>query len=280
MMKRSFYKLILYTGASLLLCSAPAIGQPSPHFATTHSALLDSNPYLSKKAKKRIAPHLIPDSHPIKEALDAIFTSSRATQNETTLRDAGFEILYSQPTSLVRVVRHPALAGYLLKLYPDSELRNPKNDIPCWIALTKRCEAARNIRKLIKKKKLQFFTVPDKWIYPLPLEPSPPDTPEYRRQPIVLVVQDMNLPSRQEIARAWKEKPTRQHLEELYCILSHGYSSSHLVENIPYTNSGLFACVDTEHPKRKPNLEPVVNYVSKEMSIYWVQLVGINSREN
>lgn len=218
--------------------------------------------------QQKINPYLIPSDHPAKKALDSIFSKSSVTQNEKALAKAGFITISVRPYSFAVIVKHPDLPGYLQKLYLDSESRK-KNGKEGWEWLIMRCEGAENIRQLIKNKKIRYFSVPDKWIYPIPdFEKS-----NQNGQPILLVVSDMNLVSDAESKEAWKSKISCEHLDELYIIISHGFASSHVSWNIPYTKDGKFSCIDTEHPKRKPNYKEIENYLSEEMKRYWKTLV-------
>ncbi len=230
----------------------------------------DENPYIDQKMQAQIKPHLLPLQHVAKVTLDSIFKQSRATANEKSFSRSGFITLSIRPFSYAIIASHPDLPGYIIKAYLDSELRQ-KHSKPGWLWLVSRCEGAANVRQLIKAKKIRHFVVPDKWLYPLPIHPAP-DHPK-RRQPILLIATDMNLVSQEESEEAWKKKITHKHLDELYLILSHGFASSHLSWNIPYTKNGKFACVDTEHPKRTPHYKEVKNYLSDEMNSYWDKLV-------
>lgn len=239
----------------------------------------DDNPYLQNKMKKQMRPFLLPLNHPCKPILDRIFNRSRAIENELAFAQSGFETLLTTHASYLTVARHPCIPGYLFKVYLDSELRL-KNERAGWEWLVDRCKGAQNVRKLIKKKRIRHFIVPDKYIYPLPAEPSPVLLSGQPRQPILLLVTDMNLTSRLESVNAWKNKITKEHLDELYLILSHGYASAGLIDNIPYTESGKFACVDTEYVKRKINYRMARSFLSEEMKRYWDQLVYANKQKN
>lgn len=220
--------------------------------------------------RKEAKPFLIPLDHPAKPVLDMIFQSARVVDSWNGLTVAGFEVLFSQETSYVKVVRHPLLPGYLLKLYLDDETRI-KQGVPGWQWLVKRCEGVARVRKMIKKQKMSYFKAPRKWLYVLP---SAFPTPGPIRQPFVLLVTDMNLVSREETRMAWKTVPNKALLDELYYILSHGSGSRFLTGNIPYTRSGKFALIDTEYPKRKISMEKATEYLSPEMQIYWRKLIA------
>ena len=81
----------------------------------------------------------------------------------------------------------------------------------------------------------------------------------------------MNIFSKKQTEYAWKNIITRGHLKELYCILKNGCGSSKLVENIPYTQEGVFACIDTEKPSQGDRY--VRKYLSEEKRAYWDRLI-------
>jgi hypothetical protein len=236
------------------------------HYQTRSYPHFQDNPYLDRRLKTLMAPHLLPLDHPLKSQLDAIF-SSRVTENETTLKQAGFTIIAAMPGSFVTVARHPAVPGYVFKLYLDSELRN-KDGIPNCEWLARRCIGAETIRNLIHKKKMRHFAIPDKWLYVLPPHPTKAPNP----QPVIVVETDMQLESEEITKRAWKTYVTPEHLDELYTIIKPGYGTVGLVRNIPYTKNGKFAFTDTEYPKRKNKLHRVKPYLSEEMQEYWTHL--------
>lgn len=231
---------------------------------------LEGNPSLNNKMIRLIKPHLLPLDHPAKKAMDDIFvhTNFRPIENEANFKKAGFTVLFHQPFSFIRVASHPNLKGHLLKVYLDSELRKKFNK-DGWEWLVMRCQGAENIRNLIQTKKLKYFSVPDKWLYPLPAHSK---RPREKTQTIVLLVTDMQLVSHQESINAWMNVNKAQ-LDELYIILSHGFGSSHVIWNIPYSKSGKFTCIDTEHPSRTPKYATVKNFLSDEMKDYWDKLV-------
>jgi hypothetical protein len=92
-------------------------------------------------------------------------------------------------------------------------------------------------------------------------------------QPAILVVTDMQIVPTSRSRYAWSVEATKSQIDELFCILSHGYSSNRLPFNTPLTISGKFACIDTEHPQRKLPLHRAGNFLSDEMREYWEQLV-------
>lgn len=237
-------------------------------------------PYLSNKYRldkndiKAIQKYLLPTSHPLKPALDLIFFHKpEALKNQLTFADAEFFTHFAQPTSFIYVASHPLLKGYLVKAYLDDECRST-SATPYWQRLVERCKGAENIRNLITHKKLKHFVVPDKWVYLLPT-----DGVHAIKQPLLLLVTDMEIVSPEECEFAWKNLATREHIRELYCILSHGFASCFLTANIPFTKHGKFACIDTEHPYRKLKYDMVKRFLSDEMAAYWDALVKSGGKE-
>jgi hypothetical protein len=229
----------------------------------------DGNPAINDPMQRRMRPYLLPLNHPIKPSLDGIFCHATPLVNETSFVKAGFTVRFSQPFSFIRVASHPELPDYLVKTYLEDDLRLRDNK-ESWKWLYIRCKGAESIRKIIERKKLRHFVVPNKWLYPLPYQ-------EFQRHPVLLLVDDMKLASRADCEYAWKHI-TKEHLDELFCILSHGYASTYLCENIPYTMDNKFACIDTEHVQRDLCLSHVGRYLSQEMEEYWNKLVRSGGR--
>jgi hypothetical protein len=256
--------LVILIACLLLGLSEASADEKNDRKAYRFYENFDDNPSIDQQMRGMIRPYLLPLDHPMKGALDLIFSESRAIENEATFANAGFDTLFVRPATYIRVARHPLLPDHLLKVYLDNETRQ-KAGIPGWGWLLNRCKAAKSIRKLIKKKNLQHFSVPDKWLYPLPATRD-------SQHPVILIVTEMNLVGSWKTRKAWKNA-TQEHLDELFCILSHGYASTDLINNIPYTQEGKFACIDTEHPKRKLKYSHIRSHLSKPMQAYWDELV-------
>ncbi|MGH2639961.1 MAG: hypothetical protein ACRDF4_11890, partial [Rhabdochlamydiaceae bacterium] len=184
----------------------------------------------------RVQPYLLPSKHCLKPLLDEIFSQGRITETYETFERVGFVTHCRRRLSGVTIARHPKIPGYLFKVYLDSETIQ-KRSKPGEEWLLQRCIGAAKIRALIKKKKMRYFLVPDKWLYELP------------QKGYILITTDMELVSNRETKTAWKTNVNRELLQELYSILRHGYGSPTLSANIPYTKSGKFAFIDTEYPE-------------------------------
>ncbi len=265
---RSRLYVFLLLFLSLHCLSIPAsssVRQDYPNF--------EDNPLLTDHMRSMIADYLIPLHHPIKAALDALFSQSRVLENESTLVAAGFEILVPPLAhSYIIVARHPEMPGYVFKLHLDSETRSRKQ-IPHWIWLVRRCAEARKIRKTIERKNIRYFSVPDKWLFVPPVYPY---SSALNPQPIIVVETDMDLVSAEESEYMWKRGIKTKHLDELYSIIKHGYGGSsvlHLPNNVPFTKNNKFAFIDTEGPQSDHvKFKFVKTYFSKEMQEYWDDL--------
>lgn len=229
------------------------------------------NPFRSKTTLLPENQHyLLPNDHWLKLRLDNIFTQWDASRTQDLLEKAGFITLCKRSSNMI-VAKNKEIPGYLIKIYLQSDKPNQT-----WKWLINRSLGAENIRNLIKSKKLHYFTVPDKWIYPLPNEDV--NTENMRvssgeKIPAILIATRMKIGTLEESKFAWKNKITHKHLRELYCILSHGFASCYLPQNIPYTKEGKFTCLDTEYPFRSHRLERIRSKLSDEMAAYWDHLI-------
>lgn len=233
---------------------------------------LDDNPYIPSKAKQKMRPFLISDQHPMKGILDSLFLNKRVTLNHQTFQEAGFSIIAEGPRSHVLVTRHSLLPGYLVKAHLDTELRK-KRKKESWYWFAMRCQGAAKVRQVIQKYRLKHFVVADKWIYPLPAEPSPPRSIKYTRHLAVLLVTDMDLAPDTQNYQAWRSIITREHLDELYLIISRAKGSSYRPDNIAYTNHNQFAFIDTEYPSQTPDFKNIRKFLSSDMQDYWDRIV-------
>jgi|688.fasta_scaffold54936_6 hypothetical protein len=261
-MKKVLISICLLIYAFTAPCQASTLNHAEPQ---KHSNF-DKNPQLSHEMRKKMRPYLLPMDHPTRPVLDALFASGRPTSNPAAFEAAGFITLHTKPRSFIRVARHPALPGYLFKVYLDSEQRR-KNRKPGWEWLTARCQGAAQVRSAIKKIHSRYFQAPRKWLYPLP----PCST--MHAHPVILLVEDMDLASDEDTKYAWRHHMTHEHLHELYQIIRKGKGSSYRPDNICLSRNGKFSFIDTEYPNQKGNLSTIGPYLSPDMRNYWRQLV-------
>lgn len=241
---------------------------------------LSRYPHLSSRMKKMIAPHVIPNTHTMKPILDSLFGKKRISATEKTLKAAGFKILFKQPRSFIVIASHPALedtkTDYLIKCYLDSETRL-KWKKEGWEWLVQRCIGAKLIKKVIKDKKIKYFEVAEKYLYPLPLlDKNPPYKPFYSTHPVILLTNNLHLVSSDENKYAWYTKMDKKRLNELYVLITHIKGASWRRDNIPYSaEKKKFCFCDTEYATKKaPEFHRIGRELNTKMAQYWNELVS------
>ncbi len=230
------------------------------------------NPYISHEARDLIRPFLLPWEHPMRSCMDEIFLSNRVIQDENTFQDAGFDILFTQPRSFIVVGRHQLLPGYLIKANLDTTLELKQNK-PAWQWFVNRCVGVKKIRNIIKSYKMKYCVAPKKYIYPLPPEPFPQDLSLYSRKIVVLLVDDMQLVDKKTNKLYWKTVITKEHLKEVYKIISRANGKSYRAGNMPFTKNMKISFIDTEYPTSNPDFDSIRKYLNFKMREYWDHLV-------
>jgi hypothetical protein len=226
---------------------------------------------IDPEMKEAMKPYLLPLSHSAKPFLDYIFSRSRAIESEPALVSAGFCVLFSQKETCIEIAKHPLTPDYIYKIYLDNET-HMKNDLPGWKRLTIRCLVAKKMKDIIAEKQMRHFIVADKWLYPLPILPK---SRAIASHPVILLAKDMDIYPKEESLRAWKTLITKEHLDELYYLMSRGYGSTGLPRNVPYSRCGKFVFIDTEYDigQKELRLERVKKYLSPEMQQYWGDVI-------
>lgn len=257
--------LILFT----LLTPLSFVGAVEAPVNTVSS--YERNPYVDPEVWDSLAPYFLPFDHPIKPKLDELFGAFRTTLSCDTLAYMGFKKPKMQHVTGIVIGRHRYLQGYILKIYTDDH--NAKDEWRHWV---RRIQGAQLIKNAIEKLGLQSkMTVPQKWIYPLPTEPSPP--PGVNRKNFILVVTDENLLKKEDNYFWWRSiAVTPKLLNSLYDVMQEVglYDSMH-VDNIPFTKKGKIAFVDTEIYNKWPiQFEKLAVYLSPLMQDYWLNLIA------
>ena len=215
--------------------------------------------------------YLLPEHHPIKPLLDSLFSSSRVILNLDTLEEAGF--VYSKPrkfTNLI-VAKHPAIPGYIFKLYLDAQ-RDHKNkpEHHFWML---RIQGAVRVRFEIEANNLQeWIKVPQKWIYKLPKKPLP--SKGYRKKHYILVEEDMQLLSPEDNESLWASSyVTIQHLHAIHLILGNvGLSDCAKPDNMPFSIDGRIAFIDTQTHGRSVSYNHLSSWLSTENQTLWQKM--------
>lgn len=241
------------------------------HRKTRHKKIADYpyNPHVDVATWDRVKPYFLPIDHPIKTILDTIFQSDRVTLSRENFAAAGFTLNAPKDPGNLVVGKHSLLQGYLVKAYLDNQYAFE------WGNFIGRITGAESIQKCIEKHHYEdLFRVPKKWIYPLPLDPSPPEEENYHRKNFILIVEEMPLLDHHQNAKAFKNKITPQILDALYVIIhEEGLIDSVFRGNIPFDSSGKLNFIDTEHHHLSPiPYEHLTRYLSPEMQMYWQNL--------
>jgi hypothetical protein len=226
------------------------------------------NPSVSEGEWNHLKQFFLPPDHPIKSKLDKIFSASRVTLNEETVLQAGFPKNTIRSTSKIVVSSHPKLKGYLVKFYLDEQ------DISDYVWMVRRLEGARSIREAIKAHGYEkMLSVPNKWIYPLPLEPSPP--PGSHRKNFILVVEDMHIYKGKTNKKLWVKKIDHERAEALYTLLQEvGLSDSIYRFNVPFCKDGRQSFIDTEYHHHWPvAVDRMLPFFSSAVQEHWFYLM-------
>jgi hypothetical protein len=215
----------------------------------------DYNPAIETEVWLSLEPYFLPEDHPIKEKLDLFFQKKKPLQSFKTFKAAGFQKAKLRKATNIIVGKHPLFRGCLFKVYLESQPVEKE-----WENWTKRIEGANKIRACIKKHQYTRFTVPQKWIYPLPSYSS-------QKRHFVLIVEEMPILPHQDNLKKFRTIG-EDHLDQLFCIiLEAGLLDSVYPDNIPFTMNGKIAFIDTEHfgflPEEIP-FKKLLPYLSSE----------------
>lgn len=229
---------------------------------------------LTPKELEKMAPYLMEENHPAKALLDTIFTSSRAILNLEALEKAGFDKSSPRKFTKLIVTRHPALPGYIFKLYLDAQRFH--KDVPEYVLWARRVKGAEKIQSYIAAQELEDqFKVPKKWIYLLPEFPKPPN--DYYPKSSILVEEDMLLLSDKANKALWASSHVQEgFLKKLYKIIKKiGLQDAAKPDNIPFSLDGRIAFVDTETSGSKDvAFENLLPHLSKPNKRIWRELIS------
>ena len=228
-------------------------------------------PSLTYDEWQAIAPYLLPDTHPVKSELDALFSRSRITTDLEAFRMAGFITKGPGQWSSTVVARHPKLKGVILKLFFDSQ-----SNIDEYKKLMNRIHGAERAEEIITEHKWHhLFKVPRKWIYLLPSPPHPEPASSYPKY-FILVAEDMGILPRKENYARWRSKwITPSFLDTLFILLTEGgFYDAVYAFNLPFSKDGRIALIDLEEHDGWPIPYFKLNrYLTGDMIAYWNLLI-------
>lgn len=228
------------------------------------------NPYVPAEVWAAVSPLFLPENHPIKPKLDRMFSSTRVTLTPDTFRRAGFKRFKPGRFSRIMASSHPNMPGYFIKAFSDLEAK-----VVDWQKLMRRIAGSFAIRECIKRNGLEaHIKVPQKWIYPLPVEPSPPNTDRYFRKNFILVAEDVQAYSHSENEKKYK-RISKERLKAFYIVANQeGLWDSCYAFNAPFCKDGKIAFIDTEYFHKWPvPFHKLNRYLSTEMQGYLKHLI-------
>jgi len=241
--------------------------QISCFFTLTFSALH------SDESLKSLQPYFLPSEMEIKGKLDALFKKSRHLLNSKTLKEAGFTDNKPRKYTQVIVTKHPEFEGFVFKIYLDAQ--RYKSDELEEVTFLNRIQGAAAIREYIEENGLQeMFKVPKKWLYPI--VQGPKAKKEFAAKKYILVAEDMHLLDSKGNRDAWKsEKITKELLANLYQILKVvGLSDCAKIENIPFSEDGKVAFIDTEsYGEKSVPFKRLKKSLNPKAQVIWDELI-------
>lgn len=167
---------------------------------------------------------------PILPLLGELFTDPKMFESYARFEKAGFALVEHSPHKIM-TGGHKKARGYLFKKYNDDK---PSKKQLC--NYMHRLEGARLLDAFISAHGFSRVVVPRKWLYELP--PSFPAR-------YLVVAEKVDLVSRDATERAYA-RIGKEQLEELATILYYFRGLNSTAQNLPYTEDGKIAFIDTE----------------------------------
>ena len=224
------------------------------------------NPAVPLEHWEKIEPYFLPPESKTRGYLDKLFSKKRVTKNLHSLLNAGFRVIPSTGYSGLVVVRHKKLKGYVLKIFTDDSPLTDTDDRLIW-----RIKGAEFTKDVIARQKVgHLFKVPDKWIYPIPLQGNEENGAKH----FILIAKDLKLVDEFKNYKSWgsDSKITPYFLKVLFLLLQEaGLSDSVYPFNLPFSTDGKIAIIDTEYHHCWP-----VHFqrLTKKNQYYWTQLIN------
>lgn len=188
---------------------------------------------------------------PVFDKLGGLFTDPDMFRSVDRYSAKGFSIVAHHPEKIM-CGRHKRVKGYVFKKFND---RFPKSQLVNYL---RRIEGARLLRRFIDERGFTRVTVPRKWLYKLP-----DDFPER----YLLVAERLDLRSKEKSEGRYARIDKAQ-LRELATILYYFRGLNSTLSNLPYTENGKIAFVDTERwDHDKEYLEKIGDRISREREV-------------
>ena len=167
---------------------------------------------------------------PIFPLVAKLFTDSKTFDSFDHFSSAGFSLVDHSPHKMMAGA-HKRAPGYLFKKYDND--RSGKEQLRNYMH---RIEGARLIRNFIAEHGFSRVMVPKKWLYELP-----PSFPER----YLIVAEKVDLVSREDTEAAY-DRISKKQMQELATILYYFRGLNSTPSNLPFTEDGKIAFIDTE----------------------------------
>jgi hypothetical protein len=167
---------------------------------------------------------------PILALMGELFTDPKMFSSFDRFRSAGFDLVDHSENKIMSG-SHKRAKGYLFKKYNNDKpgKKQQRNYMH-------RIEGSRLIRTFIAEHGFSRVVAPRKWLYELP-----PSFPER----YLVVAEKVDLVSRSDTERNY-DRISKEQLHELANILYHFRGLNSTAANLPFTEDGKIAFIDTE----------------------------------
>ena len=169
-------------------------------------------------------------SQPFVSVLKELFTDPKMFDSFDRFRSAGFHLVDHSETKIM-AGGHKRLKSYLVKKYNNK--RSGKEQLRNYMH---RIEGARLLRNFIVDNKFQSVVAPQKFLYELPDSFS---------ERYLVIAEKFDLVSQRDTERAY-ERLDRQQGRELAMVLFYFRGLNSTAANLPFTENGKIAFIDTE----------------------------------
>lgn len=264
-------KRYIITIAASLILFLPADGDCAPKKHRLLSTKYIKPPHLDQEIWDSVSPYLLPEDHPMKGRLDAIFNNgTRVALSSKTLKAAGFEDPKPGKYSGTIVTTHKKLKGHIVKLYTDDQA-----DKIDWAYLKDRVTGAQSVQRSITTHQYEkLIKTPKKWLYPLPPTPAPPAGMVQKN--FILIEEDMVLVGKKHSLAIWRtNQVSGALLNAIYVILKeNGLADCTYAFNMPFAEDSRIAFIDTElHHQTSVHYSRLLPYLSPANQVYWRRLM-------
>lgn len=190
--------------------------------------------------------------------LKKLFRDPDMFESSARWGDAGFNIVRSSESKIM-VASHESARGYLFKKYCDDISSDDQNE-----NYLRRLDGIARLRRLIDDHQLQRIVAPQKWLHELPSEFS-----RKKRKSHVLIVERLPILDKEDTERAYRDID-KNTLGELCVVLHRFRGLDSNAKNVPFTEDGKIAFVDTEHwdrhSKKKYKQRKRLKYIREYLS--------------